>query len=109
MRDDERVDADVEARMARLRGMTGPLAFDPGFVDRVLARAAVSRRPSDALQAAFFRIAPFGIAATLLLSTFNLLATRSSDQPFISRLLSLPNQTVAESYALDGDLSAWER
>jgi hypothetical protein len=90
----------LEARMARLRQQAGPVAFDAGFADRVMAR--LERRPSlaDGLQAVFARLAPLAAAAVLVLGTVNLLNTRSSGQPFLDRVLQLRPADLTAAYAM---------
>ncbi len=109
MREDEQGPADVDALMSRVRAMRGPVDFDAGFADRVMVRVESPRRLLDELQTRFWRLTPLAIAATVVLSTFNLLGTSSGNQPLVDRLLGLSGETVADTYAFDGDLSAWGR
>jgi hypothetical protein len=109
MNDDEQLDSDVDAQMSRLRSLRGAVDFDAGFADRVMVRVATPRRLSDELQIMFRRLAPIAIAATLLLSTFNLVTTRDGGQSLVNRVLAVPSESIASAYTLDGDLSAWEQ
>lgn len=95
---------ELEARLASLRELTGSADFDPGFADRVMSRLA--RQPSlgDELQVMFFRLAPLAAAAVLLLSTANLVATRSSGRPFLDRLLQLPAVDLLAAYNAEAGL-----
>jgi anti-sigma-K factor RskA len=108
MRNDEQLDSDAETTMSRLRPLRGAVDFDAGFADRVMARVATPRRLSDELQMRFWRLAPIAIAATLVLSTFNLVTTRARDQSLVSRVLALPGESIASTDTLDTDLSEWE-
>jgi anti-sigma-K factor RskA len=109
MHNDEQHDSDAEAKMSRFRPLRGAVDFDAGFADRVMARVATPRLLSDELQKRFWRLAPIAIAATLVLSTFNLVTTRTEDQPLVNRVLALPGDSIASAYTLDGDLGEWEQ
>jgi hypothetical protein len=90
----EREERDLEARMARLRQMAGPVAFEAGFADRVMARLGEQPSLSDGLQVAFFRLAPFAAAAILVLAAANMAGTRQGGQPLLDRVLSLRPVTL---------------
>lgn len=92
---------DLEARMARLRPMAGPVAFEPGFADRVMARLEEQPSLSDGLQTAFFRLAPVAAAAILVLAATNLAGTRASGQPILDRVLSLRPVTLEAAMTSD--------
>ena len=109
MREDEQLNTDEDALMSSIRAMCTPVTFDAGFIDRTMARVASTPRLADELLATFWRLTPLAIAATLLLSTFNLFTSSSVERSLVDRLLSLPRPTVATTYALDDDFSAWGR
>ncbi|NJD19330.1 MAG: hypothetical protein FIA95_08640 [Gemmatimonadetes bacterium] len=90
----EREQRDLEARMDRLRPMAGPVAFDAGFADRVMARLREEPSLSDGLQGAFFRLAPLAAAAILVLAAANLAGTQESGQPLLDRVLRLRPVTL---------------
>jgi hypothetical protein len=97
----EHEDRDLEARMARLRAMAGPAAFEAGFADRVMARLEEQPSLSDGLQAAFLRLAPFAAAAILVLAAANLAGSRESGQPILDRVLSLRPVTLDAAMTSD--------
>lgn len=118
MRDDDVHDLTsepTERELRALREAAGPVAFAPGFADRVMARrvAAGSSTESstesstDALGYVFMRLAPLAAAAVLVLSTANLMSASGRGQPVIDRLLGLPTVTLASAYSLDGTLTTW--
>ncbi|NJD10001.1 MAG: hypothetical protein FIB01_05980 [Gemmatimonadetes bacterium] len=94
----------LEARLATLREQVGPASFDPGFSDRVMSRLARQPSLADGLQVMFFRLAPLAAAAVLLLSTANLVSTRSSGRPFLDRLLQLPAVDLTAALTADTGL-----
>jgi len=98
-------ETELEARMARLRQRAGPVAFEAGFADRVMAR--LERQPSltDGLQTVFLRLAPLAAAAVLVLATVNLLNTRTSGQPFFDRVLQLQPVSLAAAYSLEMEIT----
>ena len=105
----------TDAELRALREAAGPVAFTPGFTDRVMARQAALRASSadsadpsiDALRYVFVRLAPLVAAAVLVLSTANLLNASGRGQPILERLLGLPTVTLASAYSLDGTLTSW--
>jgi hypothetical protein len=98
-------ETELEARMARLRQQAGPVAFDAGFADRVMAR--LERQPSwaDGLQTVFLRLAPLAAAAVLVLGTVNLVNMRTSGQPFLDRVLELQPVNLAAAYSLEMEIT----
>ena len=118
MRDDDVHDLTSEPTddaLRTLREAAGPVAFAPGFADRVMARRAVAETltdtsrdtSSDALRYVFMRLAPLAAAAVLVLSTVNLMSASGRGQPVIDRLFGLPTVTLASAYSLDGTLTSW--
>lgn len=101
----EREGRELEARMARLRPLAGPAAFDAGFADRVMARIARQPTLADGLQRVFLRLAPLAAAAVLILATANFLGSRTSGQPFLDRVLSLQPATLGAALAFDVSLA----
>ena len=97
----EREERDLEARMARVRPLAGPVGFEAGFADRVMARLGVQPSLSDGLQGAFLRLAPFAAAAILVLAAANIAGTRQSGQPILDRVLSLRPVTLDAAMTLD--------
>jgi hypothetical protein len=98
MRPDE---TELEARMARLRQLAGPVAFQAGFADRVMARLDRQASLADGLRTVFVRLAPLAAAAVLVLATVNLMDTRTSGQPFVDRVLRLETVNLATAYSLE--------
>jgi hypothetical protein len=109
MRSDEQPDDSLDAPMTELRRLRGAVDFDTGFADRVMARVATPRRLSDELQTRFWRLAPIAIAATLLLSAFNLVTASEKSQSLVGRVLALPSESIARTDVLGGDLGEWEQ
>jgi hypothetical protein len=95
----------LEARMARLRPLAAPAAFEAGFADRVMARLAHQPSLADGLQTVFLRLAPLAAAAVLILGAVNLVSTRASGQPFVDRVLKLPAVSFAAAYAQETDVT----
>ena len=56
-------ETELETRMARLRQQAGPVAFEAGFADRVMARLERQTSLTDGLRTAFVRLAPLAAAA----------------------------------------------
>jgi len=113
---DNENNARLEERLAQLRAQVTPIAFAPGFTDRVMSRLAADgeidsphRAPTalDALPRMFARIVPLAAAALLVVSAINLHNTRTVAQPFVERVLGIPAVTVADAYAIDADLAMW--
>lgn len=98
-------DIELEARMAQIRQMTGPVAFDAGFADRVMARLERPRALSDGLERVFVRVVPFAAAAALLIGALNLMNTRASGLSFVDRVLGLQPVTVASAFMLDNAMT----
>ncbi|MGA2382619.1 MAG: hypothetical protein ABSG61_04210 [Gemmatimonadales bacterium] len=98
-------ETELEARMARLRPLAGPVAFEAGFAGRVMGRLARQPSLADALQVVFLRLAPLAAAAILILGAVNLATTRSSGQPLVDRVLKLPAVSFAAAYALETDVT----
>lgn len=98
-------ETELEARMALLRQQAGPVAFEAGFANRVMAR--LERQPSlaDGLRTVFLRVAPLAAAAVLVLATVNLLDTRTSGQPFLDRVLELQPVDLAAAYSLEMEIT----
>lgn len=114
MRDDDVHDLTsepTEDELRVLREAAGQVAFAPGFTDRVMARRAATRLPTDrsaeGLLYVFVRLAPLAAAAVLVLSTANLMSANGHDRPLLDRLFSLPTVTLASAYTLDGALTSW--
>lgn len=99
-------DIDLEARMAQIRQMTAPVAFDAGFADRVMARLAQPRPLADGLSYAFVRLVPLAVAATLVLGALNLVNSRTSGLPLMDRVLGLQPVTLASAYTLNDAVGA---
>ena len=96
---------ELETRIVRLRQLAGPVAFEAGFADRVMAR--LGRQPSlaDGLRTAFVRLAPLAAAAVLVLATVNLMNTRTSGQPLLDRVLQLQPVSLAAAYSMDMEIT----
>lgn len=91
----------LEDRMAQIRQMTVPAAFDAGFADRVMARLERPRALADGLERGFVRLVPLAAAAALVFGAMNLLNTRASGLPLVDRVLGLQPVTVATALMLD--------
>lgn len=98
-------ETELAARMARLRQQAGPVAFEAGFADRVMARLERQASLTDGLQAVFLRLAPLAAAAVLALGTVNMMNTRASGQPFLDRVLQLQAVNLAAAYSLDMEIT----
>ena len=98
-------ETELEARMARLRQRAGPVAFEAGFADRVMARLEQKASLTHGLQAVFLRLAPLAAAAVLVLGTINLMNTRSSGRPFLDRVLQLQTVNLAAAYSLEMEIA----
>jgi hypothetical protein len=92
---------DIEDRMAQIRQLTSPAAFDAGFADRVMARLERPRALADGLQRGFVRLVPLAAAAALLLGAVNLINSRASGLSLADRVLGLQPVTVAAAYTLE--------
>jgi hypothetical protein len=95
----------IEDRMAQIRQLTMPAAFDAGFAERVMARLERPRALSDGLERVFVRLVPFAAAAALLFGAMNLINTRASGLPLVDRVLGLQPVTVATAYMLDAAIT----
>ena len=98
-------ETELEARMARLRQRAGPVAFEAGFADRVMARLERQASLTDGLRTAFVRLAPLAAAAVLVLATVNLMNTRTSGQPLLDRVLQLQPVSLAAAYSLNMEIT----
>ena len=96
---------DIEDRMAQIRQLTMPTAFDAGFADRVMARLERPRALSDGLARGFVRLVPLAAAAALVFGAMNVINTRASGLPLVDRVLGLQPVTVATAYMLDEALT----
>lgn len=96
----------LDGRVEEIRRMTQSLTFEAGFADRVMARLAQPRPLSSGLTRVFVHIAPWAVAAALVLGTMNLINTRASGQPFVDRVLGLRPVTLASAFSLDDALAA---
>jgi hypothetical protein len=101
------MDHETEDALRTLREAAGPVAFAPGFVDRVMARRFQPQDSDAPIRAVFRWIAPTAIAASLILASMNLFQTRGREAPLIDRLLGLPSVSLATAYSFDNDLSPW--
>ena len=98
-------ETELETRMARLRQQAGPVAFEAGFADRVMARLERQASLADGMQAVFLRLAPLAAAAVLVFGTVNMMNTRASGQPFLDRVLQLQTVNLAAAYSLDMEIT----
>ena len=100
-------ETELEPRLARLRTMAGPAAFEAGFADRVMVRLGHQPSLADGLQAVFLRLAPLAAAAVLVLGAINFANSRSSDRPFVDRVLSLQAVNLAAAYSMETNIAVW--
>jgi hypothetical protein len=87
-----------------------PVAFAPGFGDRVRARLAAERAQTlpHALERQFLKIVPLAAAAALLLAAYNWWGARASSASALDAALGLPQVTIASAYASSSLFGATE-
>lgn len=94
-------DPSSEDSLAALVRGAAPIAFEPGFTDRVLARLRAEREQpfSTVFEHQFRRIVPLLAAASMLLAAYNWWGARDSTDSAIDAALNLPGVSIASAYS----------
>jgi hypothetical protein len=101
-------DSSFEDSLASLVRSAAPVAFEPGFAERVLARLDAERNESFAvvLERQFRRVVPLLAAASLLLAAYNWWGARATAGSAIDAALNLPRVSIATAYTASSLLEA---
>ena len=92
--------------LASLLRSAAPTAFEPGFAERVMARARAEREAplASALESQFRRVVPLLAEASLLLALYNWWGGRNTAGSAIDAALNLPRVSIASAYSSSSSL-----
>jgi hypothetical protein len=101
-------DSSFEDSLALLVRSAAPVAFEPGFAERVLARLDAERNESFSVvfERQFRRVVPLLAAASLLLAAYNWWGARATAGSAIDAALNLPRVSIATAYTASSLLEA---